>query len=154
MKNLHPWQNKIVEMSKIWDTRTVHCIIDHVGNSGKSTLGTFMLCNKLAQIIYTTNDYKDILRMVCDMPTSNCYIIDMPRAIKKDKLCNFYSAIETIKNGQAYDDRYKFKQKIFDCPNIFVFTNKYPDMAFLSTDRWKFWSIDENLDLIPLDIGK
>jgi hypothetical protein len=68
-------------------------------------------------------------------------MIDMPRAIKKDKLNGFYSAIESLKDGYAFDDRYKFVEKIFDSPCIWVFTNTYPDTDLLSEDRWKFWHV-------------
>ena len=107
-----------------------------------------MRAHKLARVLPLCNDYKDILRMVCDLPTSNNYFIDMPRCIKKDKLFGFFSAIETIKDGYAYDDRYNFTEKIFDCPNIWIFTNKKPDTKMLSVDRWQFWSVSDK-QLLP-----
>jgi hypothetical protein len=73
----------------------------------------------------------------------------MPRAIKKDRLYGFYSAIETIKDGYAYDDRYKFKEKVFDCPNIWIFSNILPNSKLLSSDRWRIWEVDNNKVLIP-----
>jgi len=142
IKNLHPWQEKVLELSLLWDTRSINIIHDTEGNIGKSTLATYMGVNKLGKQIPYCNDYKDIMRMVMDMPTSSCYLIDMPRAICKDKLFQMYSAIETIKSGYAYDDRYHFKEKYFDCPNIWVFTNVLPDPGLLSTDRWKYWRIN------------
>lgn len=147
IKELYPWQTKIVEMSKKWDTRTINIIYCPNGNQGKSSLVTYMGVYNLGRRIPFANDYKDILRMVCDMPISRSYLIDMPRAINKDKLNQLYSAIETLKDGYAYDDRYHFKEVYFDCPNIFVFTNKLPDMDLLSTDRWKIWHL-QNGDLI------
>ncbi len=144
IKTLYPWQQRIIEISKIWDTRRIHIIIDQNGNIGKTILKTYMRCHRLGRIIPHCNNYKDVLRMVCDMPTSNCYIIDMPRALEKDKLSQLYSAIETIKDGYAYDDRYSFKEKIFDCPNIFVFTNSVPDSQYMSKDRWAYWKVLHN----------
>ncbi len=141
IKKLYPWQKQIIEISKIWDTRTINVVIDDKGNIGKSILKTYVRCHKLGRVIPFCNNYKDILRMVCDMPTSNFYIIDMPKALDKDKIGTLYSAIETIKDGYAYDDRYSFKEKCFDCPNIFIFTNELPDTNYLSQDRWKFWGV-------------
>ncbi len=141
VKKLYPWQEKVLKISKIWDTRTVNIIIDTKTNIGKTTLKTYIRCHRLGRIIPFCNNYKDILRMVCDMPTSTFYIIDMPKTIDKEKIGNLFSAIETIKDGYAYDDRYKFTEKIFDCPNIFVFTNEVPDETYLSKDRWKLWEI-------------
>ena len=33
---------------------------------------------------------------------SKCYIIDMPRGLKKDKMGDFYSGVEELKNGCAF----------------------------------------------------
>ena len=48
------------------------------------------------------NNYKDLMRMICDTPTSKCYLIDIPRSIEKDKLYGMFSAIEEIKGGYAW----------------------------------------------------
>lgn len=117
------------------------------GNIGKSTLVGWIRAYKLGRALPPVNDYKDMLRIVCDLPVSKAYIIDMPRALKKDKLWGFYSAIETIKDGYAYDDRYHFKEKIFDCPNIWIFSNIKPDFKLLSKDRWKIYNV-ENGNLV------
>lgn len=138
---LLPWQKTLIEKSGEWDTRSINIIHDNEGNIGKSTLVTYMGVHKLGRQIPYCNDYKDILRMVMDMPTATTYLIDMPRAINKDKLFQLYSAIETIKNGYAYDDRYHFKEKYFDCPNVWVFTNVLPEEGLLSKDRWKYWGV-------------
>lgn len=144
----HLWQGKIKMMMEQKDERTVHLIYDKEGCKGKSTFVLLMMWHKLGRKIPFCNDYRDIMRMVMDMPDSPAYFIDMPRAASKDKLYQMFSAIEEIKNGYAYDDRYKFQEKIFDAPQVFVFTNKFPDLELLSNDRWKFWQI-KDLDLVP-----
>ena len=144
---LHPYQQTIVEACNDFDTRTINFVYCPHGNVGKSTLVGYLRAHRLARCLPPVNDYKDIMRMVCDMPTAKTYIIDMPRALKKDKLGGFYCGIEDLKNGYAWDDRYAFKEKIFDCPNIWIFSNLYPDLSLLSTDKWKLWTIDSNLIL-------
>jgi len=146
---LYPWQQYIVDNYDVWDTRTINIIIDARGNTGKSTLVSYMRAWKLAFKIPYCNDFRDILRMVCDVPIKRCYLIDMPRAIKKDKLFQLFSAIEEIKNGYAYDDRYQFKEKVFDCPNIWIFTNILPTWELLSNDRWRVWEVDAAMNLTP-----
>jgi hypothetical protein len=141
IQTLLPWQISVIQISKKWNTRKINIIYDTTGCIGKSTLVTYMGCYGLARRVPFANDYKDILRMVYDMPTINCYLIDMPRAINKEKLYQMYSAIETIKDGYAYDDRNHFKDKYFDCPNIFVFTNRLPEYSMLSGDRWSIWEV-------------
>ena len=83
-----------------------------------------------------------------DTPKKRLYIIDMPRSVNKDRLYGLMSGIETIKDGYAYDDRYSFKEQYFDCPNIWVFSNKQLDMEYLSIDRWRMWRINEDKALI------
>lgn len=149
-KTLYPWQQSVIDMSKVYDERTIHVIYDPRGNNGKSILTSYMDVYELGSIIPFVNDYKDIMRMVMDMPTSKAYLIDMPRAINKERLFQMYAGIETVKSGYAYDDRYHFKKKHFDCPSIFVFTNTMPDFNLLSRDRWKIWTIDEEKNLVAL----
>lgn len=144
LQELRQWQLDLIEKSKVWNTRNIDIVIDSRGNIGKSTLATYLGVHKLGRVIPYCNDYKDLLRMTYDMPITSCYIIDMPRAIAKDKLFQFYSAIETIKSGYCYDDRYHFKERYFDCPNIWVFTNTVPDEHLLSKDRWRFWEVKDN----------
>lgn len=147
---LYPWQQHIVDNYDEWDTRHINVIIDTKGNIGKSILITYMRAHHLAFKIPYCNDFRDIMRMVCDVPTQRCYVIDMPRAIKKDKLFQMFSAIEEIKNGYAYDDRYHFKEKIFDCPNIWIFMNCIPSLNLLSRDRWRLWEVNDSHELIKI----
>lgn len=141
IENLFDWQQEVINNLTIWDKRTINFIYCPDGNIGKSTLVGWIRAYKLGRALPPVNDYKDMLRIVCDLPTSNAYIIDMPRALKKDKLWGFYSAIETIKDGYAYDDRYRFREKIFDCPNIWIFSNIIPELKLLSADRWKIFTV-------------
>lgn len=72
----------------------------------------------------------------------------MPRALNKERLAQFYSGIETLKSGYAYDRRYEFRQQLFDPPNVFVFTNEVPDRKYLSPDRWNLWTVNEQYELV------
>lgn len=141
IKFLWEWQQYIVDHCGDWDTRSINVIIDTKGNSGKSTIKGYMRAYGLGRPLPFANDYKDIMRNVMDIPTSTCYLIDMPRAIAKDRLFQFFAGIESVKDGYAFDDRYKFEEKFFDCPNIWIFTNAVPERTLLSNDRWVFWNI-------------
>lgn len=141
---LWQWQRHIKDDVGVWNTRTINMIYDPNGNIGKSTFCTLMAAQGLARQLPPVNDYKDLLGIVCDLPTSNMYLIDMPRSIKKDKLGGFYAGIESIKSGFAFDMRYHYKEKFFDSPNIWVFSNILPDFELLSADRWKIWQVDQH----------
>jgi len=153
IKELYPWQKSVVDSAKVWDTRHINMVYCPTGNKGKTSLVGWCRAYNLARVLPSVNEAKDMLRMVCDMPTSSMYLFDMPRSMNKDRLFGFYSAIETIKDGYAYDDRYAFKEKVFDCPQIWIFTNTLPDFNMLSIDRWIIWEIKEKvLKKLSLDI--
>lgn len=144
MSTLYPWQQSIVDSAKEYHPRQIDLVVDHAGNSGKSSLSAYLAVYKIGRGIPFINDYKDLMRMVMDMPKAPLYLLDMPRAINKERLHQLWAAIETIKSGYAYDDRYSFKEAHFDRPRIWVFTNVMPDTTLLSTDMWKFWNISRD----------
>ena len=111
MEELRPFQKSIINNSNIWDKRTINLIYCQHGNVGKSLLVGYCRAHKVGRALPPVNDQKDLLRMVCDLPTSKMYLFDMPRAMNKDRLYGFFAAVETIKDGYAYDDRYNFKEK-------------------------------------------
>lgn len=151
VKQLRPFQQHIINDAGNWDTRTINMVFCPEGNKGKSILVGYCRSYNIGRALPPCNDYKDIMRMVCCLPTARMYLIDMPRSMNKDRLYQFYSGIETIKDGYAYDDRYTFKEKNFDCPNIWIFSNMLPDYNLLSKDRWKVWTINENYELVEYD---
>lgn len=153
INSLHPWQQSIIDKSGVWDTRHIDWVYCPNGNIGKSTLCGYIRANRIGTVLPTVNDYKDLMEIVCDLPSSTLYLIDLPRAIRKDKLYQLYSAIETIKDGYAFDRRYHFKERIFDCPNIFVFSNTLPTLSLLSNDRWRIWTVTDNM-LLPFQSHK
>ena len=147
MEGLRPFQQSIIDDVGIWNKRKINVVYCQSGNLGKSSLIGYMRANKLGRALPPVNDYKDLLRIVYDLPVSKLYLFDMPRALNKDKMFQFYGAVETIKDGYAYDDRYTFKDKVFDCPNVWIFTNILPDMELLSKDRWALWKINSAFEL-------
>lgn len=149
MKQLRPFQQSIVDDAANWDTRTINLVYCPTGNKGKSLLVGYCRAYKIGRALPPVNDFKDMMRMVCCLPTSRMYLIDMPRSLNKDRLYQFYSGVETLKDGYAYDDRYSFTEKCFDCPNIWIFTNRLPDLGMLSLDRWKIHTINDEYELVP-----
>lgn len=143
MTSLRPFQKTIIESRNIWDTRTINVIYDEKGFKGKSRLTAYIRAYKYGRYIPCINSYQDIMAIVLASPTSQMYVFDIPRAVNQKKLHEMYSAIETIKDGYAFDTRYKFQEKTFDCPQIWIFTNSLPDENLMSKDRWKIYTICE-----------
>lgn len=150
INTMRPWQQTIIDSGKEenFDARTINILIDTSGNSGKSSLKTYMGVNHLAQTIPYRNDYRDVMRMIMSAPKRPCYIIDLPRALRKEEMRQFISGVESLKDGYAFDDRYTFKQMYFDSPCIWIFTNVVPDLSMLSRDRWKIWEISDDDDVM------
>lgn len=144
---LYPWQAKVRDICKEVDDRSINVIVDQVGNIGKSIFAEYLEYMDLATEIPPFRSMEDIMQCAMGMPVAKTYLIDMPRGMKKDKLGEFYSGLEALKNGIMYDKRYAFKKRRINRPNIFVFSNCEPVMNLLSQDRWKLWEVTEDFDL-------
>ena len=169
MDILTPMQEKIIASAKIqqsqdgFDTRTIDCIVNPDGGMGKSAIRNYVMAYGLGVFIPISTSSKDVMRMVMDMAMGSksepkgdgfkpLYIIDIPKAVTNNqKLENdFYGAIENLKDGFAYDDRYGFRWEQFDSPAIWVFTNSMPDKSAFTAGRWRFWSVhpDNPFDIV------
>lgn len=146
---LRLYQIALKEMACNFDMRKIDLVYDPNGNIGKSLFSEYLEYNGLAEEIPPFRLMDDIFQWVCSRPIKKCYIVDMPRGMKKDKLGDFYSGIEIIKNGVAYDKRYNAKKIRFDRPRIFVFTNMLPEFSLMSADRWNVWKVGSAYELLP-----
>lgn len=143
IEKLKPWQQSIVDSANNWDTRHIDVLVDETGNNGKTILSTYLEVNGYGAEIPYFNDYEVIMQMVMGMKPQRLYVIDCPRAVDRD-MTTFWRGIEKLKNGYAFDRRYSFKRRRFDCPNIWIFSNEKFDTSMLSYDRWRFWRIEMN----------
>ena len=146
----NPWQVDFLgAISQTPDDRTINVIVETFGNKGKSFISMYCHTFGIGRRIPGQREARDIMRMVMDMPKSTCYIMDMPRATSKLAQEAIYAALEEIKNGYAYDDRYAFKEAMFEPPHIWIFTNSVPKSDLVSRDRWVYWKItDTGLEMI------
>ena len=142
---LRQWQTQVKDIISVYDDRNIIMIVDQTGNCGKSAFAEYMEYEGLAYEIPPMRLMEDIMACCMSIPTQTCYMVDLPRAMKKEKLSDFFSGLECLKNGVMYDKRYKFKKKRIDCPQVVVFSNKFPDKNYLSPDRWKMYKIVENV---------
>lgn len=162
-KELYPFQQQIIDSASHFDDRNINLVYDPEGNNGKST--TSAICELLYGGIDMPplNDYKELIALACNIcrdrriRTPKIMFFDMPRAVRKDQLYGLYSAIEQIKKGKLYDCRYHFKSWWIDSPQVWVFTNRLPDLDMVSADRWNIWTIDKTKQLkryvhiLPID---
>lgn len=147
VETLYEWQNLVIEKIKHWDSRHIDVIVDKQGCKGKSVLVGHCCCYGLARMIPPLNNFKELMCIAMGMPVSKAYFIDMPRALDKTKQAEFYSAVESIKDGHLWDNRYRYREKWIDSPNIWIFTNVPINKSLLSKDRWRVWKITEEKSL-------
>lgn len=147
---LRPWQQALKDILSQYSDRKIDIVYDKNGNIGKTTFVKHMCITEEAELLPMCNDYKDVMRMAYCVGISKLYLIDMPRAINKEKLYGFFSAIESLKGGFSWDDRHVYKRRFFDRPRICLFTNVIPDVKLLSKDMWQFWKVD-NDELIQME---
>jgi len=154
------WQKTVLDaISQKADDRKVNVIINESGNIGKSFLCMWLGCRKRAQLITPMRDSKDVSRMVtCRLDPEKtgyvtndirCFFIDAPRADSDQKQESTFSAIESVKNGYVFDDRYSWRELYFNPPHVWVFTNHMPKSSLLSKDRWEFWEVNSKEELVP-----
>jgi len=143
----YPWQETVCQWTTELDDRSIKLVIDKLGNAGKSILAEYLEYNGDAYEIPPFRLMEDIMQCVMSVGSKKCYLVDMPRAMKKDKLSEFYSGLEALKNGVCYDKRYAFKKRRMDHPQVIVFTNKEPCYEYMSMDRWEIWEMSEDKSL-------
>jgi len=147
------FQNEIIESLQEFDQRYINVLYDPKGCGGKSTIshicrlkhGCYML-KKRAKGEEMLMDMQCMLRAKHDTQPNGVFV-DLTRCSDQVRLKNLYDALEDIKNGWVTDWRYNFKEWDFDSPVVWVMCNSMPNPKWLSNDRWKFWTIDDEKKL-------
>ena len=113
-----------------------------------------MLTPILALELPALRQFEDLLQFAYRFENQKAYLVDMPRAMKKDKLSEFYSGLECLKNGVVWDKRYAAKKRSrrMDRPQIIVFTNTLPAWEFMSKDRWACYEMDDDYTLTSFSV--
>ena len=138
----YPWQAQVLAMCNENDDRTIKLIYDVHGNAGKSIFAEYLEYNQMAFELPPLRSMQDIMAVCMCVPAYKVYLVDMPKAMKKDKLAELYSGLECLKNGKMYDIRYSYKCRRIDRPQIIVFTNMLPNFDLMVKDRWEVWEMD------------
>lgn len=154
IEELRPWQKTLFDATSFKELRKVDVLLNKAGNIGKTTFVRWCCVRHGHACLPPRSDFQDLLRMTMNIIDARGVApkvihIDMPRALKKEKMHQLWSAIETIKGGYAYDDRYSFKEKFFDPPRVIVYTNELNSetKSLLTPDRWRVWETDSKMEL-------
>lgn len=144
-----PWMTTLREEIQKLDDRRIICVLDNAGNNAKSITVESWEYEGIAYEMPPFTCCEDLMQACMCIPPQKCYIIDMPRGMKKEKLGGFYSGLESLKNGCMYDKRHAFRKRRIDRPQILVFTNDVPDTRLLTPGRWQFFTF-RNGELIDV----
>lgn len=156
LDSMLPFQQTIWDNYDTFEPRKINCVIDPHGNSGKSTLASLCDLHKRGVDMPICHDGEKLMQAICDICMGQklrdpmMVFIDLPRSLNQHKLAGIYTAVEQIKKGKLYDFRHAYKEWWIDSPQIWVFCNTMPNTAYLSSDRWRFWTIDEDKELKAL----
>lgn len=129
------WQQKILDILETEpDARTIHCVVDIKGNSGKSFLCKYI--DLKYDVIIASGKKEDIFNQVKLYMEENkeprIVLLDIPRS--QDRIS--WGAIEALKNGHIYSGKYEGRKLIFDYVHVIIFTNHEPPRYEMSADRW------------------
>lgn len=134
------WQKSAVDELKKQSDREIMVIVDPQGNNGKSWLTKYLVSTRMCNLIPVLGDYKDMMR-ICMAKAGTGYVIDMERTTDPKKAHGLWRAIESVKNGYLFEDRYNFRDMWIEPPKIIVLTNDMPPLDALSRDRWRIYTI-------------
>lgn len=131
---LYGWQEKLRHELKTIppNNRKIIWYYDKEGNKGKSTFCKWMAFNYGATCIMG-GEKKDILYHVTQSKKKEIILVDLPRSQKN--LISF-AAIEQIKNGHIFNEKYESNATLFKPPHLVIFSNYEPMLDKMSRDRW------------------
>lgn len=133
---LRPNQQRILDRVRAGNDRTISCVIDGKGNSGKSWLCRY--CYERGIGFYvppTVNTPQGIIQFVASgYRGQEIIIVDIPRSTRWNS--NLYVALETIKDGLVFDARYSAKTRNIYGVMVLVLCNTKPNVGKMSADRW------------------
>lgn len=132
------------------DDREINCIVDPIGNTGKSKFVKYMVYHHSVTFL-PWGRTGDLLNYVSKHITSNVFMFDLsrskPQDWARDDIC---AAIEQIKNGMIVNLKYETNGVIFSPPHVWIFSNQVPNLSAMSRDRWKLYEISPTRELLPI----
>lgn len=143
------WQRKMLEIfQQPPGDRIMHWIYDSVGNNGKTKFVKYLAFKKDAVGLGYGNS-TDVLNLAYKFPNRLIYAWNLTRAKPATfSELDFYSAIESVKDGFFINLKFETAQVLMDPPHVMIVANHIPKFQHISADRWKMWEIIDG-DLVP-----
>lgn len=122
---------------------------------GKSSFAKYLIYNspKTVGIIDDSGTSSQLKATAYNIGPREVYLVDLPRAIKPANMEEIMRTLEVIKGGRLSTSLYGGAEPIlFLPPLMIVFSNGYPELEYMSKDRWQLFKITSSFDLeyIPI----
>lgn len=139
---LRPNQRRILTELGNSNDRSICCVVDRKGCTGKSFLARFLFERGTAFYVPPTcTTAQSIIQFVASgYRNEQIIVVDIPRSTRWNN--QLYIAIECIKDGLVYDTRYHTTIRDIFGVNVLVLCNNKPNLSKLSKDRWHLLDAD------------
>jgi len=137
---LRPWQQDLWEVLEEDpnDSRTIHFVVDQVGNQGKTWFCYHYQSNHENTQILVPGPKKD-MAFILDR-AAKVIFLDAPRSKQGEYLQ--YDFLEELKNGSVFSSKYESQMKHLQEIHLVVMMNEMPDLTKLSQDRYNLIVLD------------
>jgi len=147
LESIKPWQQRIIDISKVRDLDYINVLIDNEGLNGKTSVCDYLQYLGLSLMVPSgIEDYKVMVEFCASQKGKQVYMFDVPRALDMNKSKIFFSAIEQIKSGNLFNTRYKGCWQFIERPVVWIFCNEEVNTSLLTRKRWKLWNISPETD--------
>lgn len=146
-KVFYEWQKEIIKIiSEDPDERTVNWFWESVGAVGKTSMckhlaimyGALVVGGKANDVKYAISEY-----VQRENKGPQIVIWSLTRSHDLESKVS-YEAIEAIKDGIFFNNKYESAQCLYNPPHIFIFANFLPAFERMSSDRWNVINIRNN----------
>lgn len=133
---LYQWQEDVIKIiTQPPDNRTIYWFWEDRGCTGKTSLAK-QICLERVDAIYISgkaNDIKYGITCLQEKTNLGVALFDFPRSLEEFVS---YEALESVKNGIFFNNKYESKMVVFNPPHVICFANFEPKKSKLSLDRW------------------
>lgn len=150
-ENLWIWQLALLKiLEEDPDEREIIWIYEETGGTGKTAFMKYCFANMKA--IPVSGKGSDIKFAIYNYGIKKGYypdiiFVDLPRSFDTSFLS--YTALEEVKNGCFFVNKYESDAILIPTPHVVIFANEFPDVSKLSKDRWVINLIDKSECQLP-----
>lgn len=150
-ENLWIWQLALLKiLEEDPDEREIIWIYEETGGTGKTAFMKYCFANMKA--IPVSGKGSDIKFAIYNYGIKKGYypdiiFVDLPRSFDTSFLS--YTALEEVKNGCFFVNKYESDAILIPTPHVVIFANEFPDVNKLSKDRWVINLIDKSECQLP-----